>query len=200
MAWRLSGSYFENCNCDVLCPCGASFFALPADNERCLVTLVFHVEDGEIDGLDVSGLNFALVADAPGMMFDGGWRVGLIMDEAASAEQAEALGAVASGSRGGAPAMFGPLVGEMMGVETASFDYRDEGRRHSVRIGELADIEIEDFVPEGQEVPITLTNVPHPASTTLTVAQAKRGRVSAFGLEIDNAGKNGHAAPFSWAG
>jgi hypothetical protein len=38
MAWRLEGTYFENCNCDVLCPCGASFFVLPADNERCRVT------------------------------------------------------------------------------------------------------------------------------------------------------------------
>jgi hypothetical protein len=24
-------------------------------------------------------------------------------------------------------------------------------------------------------------------------------RVNAFGLEFDNTGKNGHAAPFSWA-
>jgi hypothetical protein len=33
----------------------------------------------------------------------------------------------------------------------------------------------------------------------LTIAQATRSRVSAFGLEFDNTGKNGHAAPFSWA-
>ena len=47
MAWRLEGTYFENCNCNVLCPCGASFFALPADNERCYVVLVFHVDSVE---------------------------------------------------------------------------------------------------------------------------------------------------------
>src|SRR5581483_4628861 len=76
MAWSLEGSYFESCNCDVLCPCGASFFALPADNERCNVTLVFHVDRGDVDGVDVSGLTWAIVADTPGKMADGNWRVG----------------------------------------------------------------------------------------------------------------------------
>ena len=97
MAWRLDGTYFENCNCDVLCPCGASSFLLPADQERCRVVLVFHVDDGEIDGLDVSGLSLALLADTPGMMIEGNWRVGVFMDANASQEQAEALGAVFSG-------------------------------------------------------------------------------------------------------
>jgi len=199
MAWHLEGSYFENCNCDVLCPCGASFFALPADNERCVVVLVFHVDSGEIDGLDVSGLSWAIVADTPGRMAEGGWRVGVIMDEKASPEQSEALMAVAGGQRGGPPAMFSQFMGEMLGVQTASIDYQSDGLRHSVRIGGVGEIEIEDFRAEGQEEPIKLTNIPHPANTTLTVAQAKRSSINAFGLEIDNTGKNGHAAPISWA-
>ncbi len=200
MAWKLEGTYFENCNCDVLCPCGATAFALPADNERCLVVLAFHVESGEIDGIDVGGLNFAIVADAPGKMIDGNWRVGLLMDAAASPEQAEALGEVASGTRGGPPAMLGPLVGELLGIETAPFEYVDGGYRHSVRIGDLVDIEVEDFVPEGAAEPIKLTGViVHPANSTLTVARATRSRVNAFGLEFSNPGKNGHSAPFSWA-
>ncbi|HZO97565.1 MAG TPA: DUF1326 domain-containing protein [Gaiellaceae bacterium] len=199
MAWSLEGSYFESCNCDVLCPCGASFFALPADNERCNVTLVFHVDRGDVDGVDVSGLTWAIVADTPGKMADGNWRVGLIMDAAASPEQAEALASVASGSRGGPPAMFGPLVGENLGMEVAPIEFSSEGTRHSVRIGDLVDIEVEDFVAEGESEPITLTNVPHPASTSLAVAQAKRGRVNAFGISVDTTGKNGHSAPFRWA-
>ena len=96
MAWRLEGTYFENCNCDVVCPCAVSGFAVPADNERCLVVLAFHVDTGEIDGVDVSGLSYALVVDAPGAMGEGGWRVGLLLDDAASPEQAEVLAASSS--------------------------------------------------------------------------------------------------------
>ena len=200
MGWRLTGTYFENCNCDVTCPCAVSGFSVPGDYERCLVLLAFHVDSGEIDGVDVSGLSYAVVADAPGAMAEGGWRVGLVMDAAASPEQADALAAVASGQRGGAPAGFNPFIGEVIGMESAAIEYSDDGAKHSVRIGDLADVEIEDFVPEGASEPTRLTGVPHPVSSTLTAARATRSRVRAFGIEFDAVGQNGHAASFSWSG
>jgi hypothetical protein len=200
MDWQLSGTYFENCNCDVTCPCAVSGFTVPGDHERCIVLLAFHVDSGEIDGVDVSGLSYAVLADAPGAMAEGNWRVGLLMDAAASLEQASALAAVASGQRGGAPAAFNPFVGELLGMESATIEYSDDGPRHSVRIGDLADVEIEDFVPEGASEPTRLTGVPHPVSTVLTAARATRSKVRAFGIELDAVGKNGHAAPFSWTG
>jgi hypothetical protein len=200
MSWHLSGTYFENCNCKVTCPCAVSGFAEPGDEDRCVVLLAFHVEDGEIDGIDVSGLSYAVLADAPGAMAEGGWRVGLLMDAAASAEQAEALAGVAAGQRGGAPAAFNPFIGEVLGIEATAIDYVDDGPRHSVRIGDFADVEIEDYVPAGAAEPTRLTGVPHPVSSTLTAARAKRSKVRAFGIELDGVGKNGHAAPFSWTG
>jgi hypothetical protein len=200
VSWRLFGTYFENCNCDVACPCAVSGFTVPGDHERCIVLLAFRVDSGEIDGVDVSGLSYAILADAPGAMAEGNWRVGLLLDAAASPEQADALAAVGSGQRGGAPAGFSPFVGEMLGMESAEIEFVEDGPRHSVRIGDFADVEVEDFVPEGADEPTRLTGVPHPVSTTLTCARATRSRVRAFGIELDAVGKNGHAAPFSWTG
>ena len=79
-------------------------------------------------------------------MADGGWRVGMVMDAAASPEEAAGLGAVFSGGSGGPMAALVPLIGEMLGVETAPVEYVDDGLRHSVRAGDLIDIEIEDFI------------------------------------------------------
>jgi hypothetical protein len=200
VGWRLSGTYFENCNCDVACPCAVSGFMVPGDHERCIVLLAFHVDSGEIDDVDVSGLSYAVLADAPGAMAEGNWRVGLLLDAAASPEQADALAAVASGQRGGAPAGFNPFIGEVLGMESAEIEFVEDGARHSVRIGDLADVEVEDFWPEGAAEPTRLTGVPHPVSTTLTAARATRSKVRAFGIELDAVGKNGHAAPFSWTG
>jgi hypothetical protein len=200
VGWRLSGTYFENCNCDVACPCAVSGFTVPGDHERCIVLLAFHVDSGEIDDVDVSGLSYAVLADAPGAMAEGNWRVGLLLDAAASPEQADALAAVASGQRGGAPAGFNPFIGEVLGMESAEIEFVEDGARHSVRIGDLADVEVEDFWPEGAAEPTRLTGVPHPVSTTLTAARATRSKVRAFGIELDAVGKNGHAAPFSWTG
>src|SRR5205807_2327559 len=172
-----------------------------ADYERCRVVLVFHIGRGEIDGTDVSGLTTAIVADTPPLMSEGNWRVGLFLDAAASDDQTQKLGAVFGGQAGGPMAMVAPLIGEMLGLERATVEYADEGRRHRVRIGDAVDIEIEDFVPPALpdgEVS-KLTGMFHPANSTLTIARATRSRIDAFGLSFANEGKNGHSAPFSWA-
>ena len=52
------------------------------------MVLAFHVDRGEVDGLDVSDKTVVVVADTPPVMAEGNWRVGVVMDAAASAEQA----------------------------------------------------------------------------------------------------------------
>src|SRR5215210_8770076 len=63
MAWRLEGTYIENCNCDVVCPCGASGFSAPADYDRCTAVLAWHIDSGEVDGTDVGDISVVLVLD-----------------------------------------------------------------------------------------------------------------------------------------
>jgi hypothetical protein len=130
--------------------------------------LVFHIDSGEVEGVDVSDLTVATLADTPQVMAEGEWRVGLFMDEAASQEQADKLGAVFSGQLGGPMELLSPLIGEMLGMEIAPMEYVDENRRHRVRIGEFVDIGVEDFVPpqtpEGEVSKVT--GVFHPANST----------------------------------
>ncbi len=103
MTWHLEGSAFETCPCDVVCPCVTSAFTAPADVERCHLVLSFHIDSGEVDGVDVSGLNVTMFGDTPAIMAEGNWRLGWFMDAAASEEQAEKLRAVFSGQLGGPP-------------------------------------------------------------------------------------------------
>jgi hypothetical protein len=199
VSWKLELSYFESCSCDVICPCTASF-ALPATHDRCRVTLVFGVNRGEVDGIDVSGLNVAVVADTPKVMSDGNWRLGLFIDATASDEQAEKLGGVFSGSLGGPMAALGPLVGEVLGVERAPIEVMTDGLRHSVRIGDAVDLEIEDVVPLGSESgePVKLSGVFHPAGPELTVARATRSKIDAFGISYEGSAAFSRSE-FSWA-
>jgi hypothetical protein len=199
MAWSLKGTYFETCSCEVVCPCTASL-SLGADYDRCRVTLVFNVVDGTVEGTDVSGLKVAAVADTPKVMTDGNWRLGVVIDAAASDEQAAKLGAVFSGQLGGPMEALGPLVGENLGVERASIDVVEDGLRHSVKIGDSIDFEIEDVVSFGVESgePARLVGIFHPAGSELTIAKATRSRINAFGIEYE--GKSAFSSSqFSWA-
>ncbi len=199
MSWKLEGSYFETCSCDVVCPCTASL-AFGATHDRCRVVLVFNVKRGDVQGTDVSGLTIAAVADAPKVMTDGNWRLGVFIDAAASDEQADKLGAVFSGALGGPMQALAPLIGENLGVQRASIEVREDGLRHSVRIGDAVDFEIEDVVPFGSESgePAKLTGIFHPAGPDLTVAHATRSKIDAFGISYEaNAGFS--RSEFSWA-
>ena len=199
MAWQLEGTYFENCSCDVLCPCGASSLALPADKDHCNVLLAYHVDSGDIEGVDVSGRTVIVVAATPAQMSDGNWRVGLIMDDGTSEEQTQALGSVFGGEKGGPMAMVAPLIGEMLGLEHMPVEYVDDGFTHRLKAGDGIDLVVEDFVPEGESEPSRLTGIHHPSASTLTVARATRSKIEAFGMTFENEGMNGHSAPFSWA-
>ena len=199
MSWNLEGTYFETCSCEVVCPCTASL-ALGADYDRCRVTLVFNVTRGEVEGTDVSGLKVAAIADTPKVMSDGNWRLGVFLDAAASDEQAEKLGAVFGGQLGGPMEALGPLVGENLGVERAPIEVREDGLRHSVRIGDVIDFEIEDVVSFGVESgePARLTGIFHPAGSELTISKATRSKIDAFGIEYE--GKSGFSSSrFAWS-
>ena len=198
MAYSVKGTYFENCSCDVACPCGASNLVLPATYDRCHVLLAFHVDEGDVDGVDVGDTSVALFADTPKQMTDGGWRVGVFVDDKASDEQREKLLAVFSGEQGGPPAMFSPLMGDMLGMEVAPIAFAEDGRKHSVRIGDAVDIEVEDFAGAEEGSVMTLSGIGHPANSTLALAQATRSKISAWGFDLDLTGRNGHSAPFAW--
>jgi hypothetical protein len=201
MAWRLEGTYIENCNCDIVCPCVASAFAAPATYDRCNVVLAWHIEAGEVDGTDVSDLSVVLVVDSPRQMSEGNWRVGMFMDDRASDEQAEKLGGIFSGQMGGPLANLVPLISENLGMEVASIEHIDDGLRHRVRVGNAIDVEIEDLVsPFDPDGPLPkLTETKHPANSELTPARTLSGRVQGLGIDFSGEGKSGLSTPFSWA-
>ena len=199
MSWSLKGSYVETCSCDLICPCNASF-AHGATYDYCRVVLAFNIREGEIEGTDVGGLKVAAIAETPKVMTEGNWKLGVFVDENASDEQADKLVQVFGGQLGGPMAALVPLVGEMLGVERAAIEIQDDGVRHSVRVGDAIDFEIEDIVPFGVETgePIRFQGLFHPVGSDLTIAEASRSQIDAFGIEYE--GKSGlSTSEFSWA-
>ena len=201
MAWSIEGRYFENCSCDVVCPCTASL-ALGADNDYCRVILAFHVDSGEVDGVDVGGLTLAAVADTPKYMHEGNWRLGLLIDDSASEEQAEKLGAVFSGQLGGPMSALSGLVGELLGVERVPLEFTSTDGHHKLKVGDMGQAAVEDVVPFGVEngEAARLVGIFHPVGSELTIAKSSDDSgVDAFGITFGGPGKAGFSHRFSWA-
>jgi len=199
MAWNLTGSYSETCSCELMCPCNTSLDH-GATYDFCRVILAFNIRAGAVDDTDIGGRKVVLVADTPKVMTEGNWRVGVYIDDGATDDQFDKLVQVFGGQLGGPMAGLAPLIGEMLGVQRATIDLSDDGLLHSVRVDDTIDFEIEDIVPFGVEngEPVRFSGMFHPVGSDLTMAEAKRSRINAFGIQYE--AKTGLSkSDFSWA-
>ena len=199
MSWSLKGSYVETCSCELMCPCNLSFDH-GATYDFCRATLAFAIREGDIDGTDVRGRRVVTIIDTPKVMTDGNWRLGMFVDDQATDEQFDKLVMVFGGRLGGPMEALAPLVGEIVGVERAAIEVSDDGLLHSVRVGDTIDFDIQDIVPFGVETgePVRFHGMFHPVGSDLTMAEARRSRINAFGIQYE--GKTGlSTAEFSWA-
>ncbi|HTT79059.1 MAG TPA: DUF1326 domain-containing protein [Stellaceae bacterium] len=201
--WQLRGDYFENCNCDVVCPCLASSAApLTARPSRgvCDVALVFHIDHGSYDGLALDGLNVALVAHAPGPMADGNWSVAAYLDERADDRQTAALGAIFPGAEGGPMAAFAPLISQHIGVKKLPIHYAVQGKNRSVDIPGIMQMAVQP-IPTMHPAGEVWTALGHPvAPDRIALAMGCGGSTFAdYGMRWDNSGRNGHYAPINWS-
>src|SRR5258706_8241706 len=123
-SWQVNGQYYETCNCDFVCPCVPGQMVVKPTKGACKFAMAFQIERGNYGAVPLDGLGFIVLGWTPEAMGKGNWSVGVIADERASAEQREAITAIASGGGGGPMAALSGLGGKFLGVESApiSFD------------------------------------------------------------------------------
>ena len=201
--WKISGQYMETCNCTFLCPCIISNLTARPTEGDCKAAVTMHIDKGMKDGINLDGLSFIVMMHSPGAMGDGNITVGLIVDDTASDQQLEAISAIATGSAGGPMAALGPLVGRIAGVERRPILFEADGLNRTVRAGELVDQACEGIASAvAPDQAICIDNTVHPVTSRLSLARAKRSSFHVFGIDWDDATgtRNGHFAPFAWAG
>ena len=192
MAWRIAGTYFAGCNCELICPCPVDGPPTAKDGQ-CRGLLVFQVKEGNLDDTDLGGTAFALCNLFPSNLTAGNWKLGAVIDESASDDQAQAIERILRGQEGGAFEDFAALTGEWLGVERASVSLSD-GDKPSLSVGDSS---------------LTFEPRPGPAGGQTTVKNAMfgfapeyrvgnaSGHSNWFGLEFD--GVYGETADFEFS-
>jgi hypothetical protein len=200
-SWQVSGQYYETCDCDFVCPCVPGQMAVQPTNGSCTFAMAFQIEKGRFGDVSLDGLGFIVLGLTPEAMGKGNWSVGLVADARASAEQRDAITAIASGAAGGPMAALSGLIGKFLGVESAPIQFDRSGATWSVRASTLVDMAAEGargLNPAAE--PLQLQNTGHPAADSFTLAHATKCHVHAIGLAWDvvSGKNNGQYAPFSW--
>ena len=195
--WKLSGTYFESCNCEVPCPCVC--LSAPSEGE-CTVLIAWHIDKGYFENVSLDGLNIAIAIYVPGHMLDAKWSTAAFVDDRASEEQKDALFKIYSGNAGGYPAVFTSFMGSFLGVRSVPIDYRAEGKTRSLRLGDVGDMEITAIVGYGG-ADVTVNNPPFCVAPGYpsVVAISKQLNLKDFGFNWHITNKNGYYSPFSYS-
>jgi hypothetical protein len=103
MSWRIRGSYFESCNCDAICPC-RKIDGVPGGRSThgiCLGVLTWLIDEGSVDGVDLSGLPVALALRYSDDEEGSPWTWILYVDAGLSDEQQGGIEGIWTGRLGG---------------------------------------------------------------------------------------------------
>lgn len=197
MTWNVSGTYFETCNCEAACPC---VFLSPPTEGDCTAVVGWHIDEGSYEGVAVGDLNVALAVYSAGHMATTPWRVALYLDDRASTEQSEALGAIFSGAAGGHPAVLAGHIGEVLGVTAARITFDANASTLKFGVGDVATVELTAIDGQGGGH-VTISGHPlavAPGNDVVT-ARSDTFRYRDHGYEWELSERNGFISPFQYA-
>jgi hypothetical protein len=196
MPYHLEGDLLEVCTCNTLCPC---WVGEDPDGGTCDSSLAYHIDRGEIDGVDVSGLTWVNVVHIPGNVFAGNWRAINYLDETATPEQEQALRKVFHGKAGGPVAELAQLVGEVVDVRRAAIELEVHAGKGRFRVGEVVSADLEPFCgANGEPTKLVESSFSTIPGSPAYVGKASRYRQRSRELrqDIDLAGHNAVSGPF----
>ena len=195
MTYRMSGSYVATCSCAMVCGCPVD--SRPNDPQgrgECRGVAVFHIADGHLDETDLSSTDFAFYNFFPSNLTSGNWKVGVVVDQGASDEKAQAIERILSGQEGGAFGDLAQFVGEFLGVNRASITYHD-GETPSASVEGMSELGFEP-VRGVDGTPTTVRNAMFGFAPEFRIGRGS-GHSSAFGLGFEPI--YGESADFEFA-
>ena len=161
---------------------------------ECLAIVAYGIEDGQISGLDVSGLNLVLICHIPGNVLAGNWRIVALVDERGSDEQREALLSAFTGKLGGPLGdLWTALIGEVKGVEFVPITHEVVEGSGSLRIPGIVETTMEPYRgPDGSITTLQNSVFSTVPGSAAWIAKAGINRVSLpdYDMSWEYAGRN----------
>ena len=201
MSWQISGTYFESCNCDPICPCRRIDGAGGGRSTHgvCIGVLSWVIDSGHAGDVDLAGIPVALALsyddDVPGSP----WTWVLYVDARADAAQHAALAEIFSGDRAGDALKHFPWAWKPstpLGVRSAEIEVDHTRRRQRLRIRDHVSVRIRGAF--GTDSTVSCVIPGHARAGEELVADELS--ISDGPLAVELSGICGYAATFEYAG
>lgn len=198
-AWRIKGDFLLSCNCDVFCPCVISLGRANPTCGKCFSWWLIHVEEGNYGRVKLDGLSIGIFLEVPGPLAEGGWTVGLYIDDQASRRASEALTQIFSGQAGGPTGWFSLMIANFLGSKSVPITYSKAENSWHVSIPRIIDGGVEAI--EGADGgPVLLQNSRYWVAPDVVVARGTKSRIRDFGRNWELSGQSAEFAQVDWQG
>jgi hypothetical protein len=132
--YAITGTLLEACSCRTLCRC---WIGEDPDGGACDAFNAYHIDKGEIEGIDVSGLTYVQVVKIPGnVLVPKSWQRVTFIDARATAEQRQAILNAWHGKLGGPLADLNGLIKEDVGVYDLPIEHKLTGGEGTLIVGD----------------------------------------------------------------
>jgi len=130
----LTGTLLEACSCKTLCRC---WIGEDPDGGSCDAFNAYHIDKGEINGIDVSGLTYVQVVKIPGnVLVPKSWKRVTYVDGSATPEQRKAILDAWHGKLGGPLADLNGLIGQDLAIYDAPITHKLTGGEGTLVVGD----------------------------------------------------------------
>lgn len=196
--WDISGSYFEACNCEAVCPCRRSG-GRPGGRStygECDFVLSWCIERGTADGTDLSGRNVVLAGTYDDDAAGSPWSVVLYVDERSSLDQSCALEDIFLGRAGGGTfANYAEAIGTVLAVRQAAISLDHTPNAERIGVGTTVTVRTREQVDHAEPVSCGIPGHDHPGQEV--IAEVMRVDDPALGWEVH--GRCGFATSFAYS-
>ena len=196
--WSVSGTYFEACNCDAICPCrrqGGVKLTTGSTYGVCEFALSWFVTNGRMDGVDLAGRSVVLAGFYRDDESGKPWRVCLYVDEQATPAQHDALAAIFLGRAGGTPLNnFAKAIADVIVVRRAAIELDHRPGRWFMRASDFVHVRATAPVHSDAAVSCGIPGHDHPGQEVHADM-----RVADDPLQWDVHGRCGFASTFDYS-
>jgi len=200
-SWRMRGHIMGACSCNLVCPCnfGGDPTQLP-----CEAMFGYQIQEGNYAATQLGGLNFVLYIRIPGKVFDGNWTLGAYLDQRATQEQMEGLGAILSGEAGGLFSVLGGLVGNALPPKQVPISFETVDGEHHISVPGLLEVgseKISNPMPGQPPLDTKVTDFAVPFYTgTANIRRSSAFSLTDPNLNFQHPGRNCETGHFDYSG
>jgi hypothetical protein len=157
-------------------------------------------DKGLYGDIKLDGLTTGLLVDSPGPLAEGGWALGIYLDEKGSPEAQEALVEIFRGLAGGPTSWFSIMIAEFLGTKVVPITYETLEDGWHVSIPKIIDGSVSPVMGADGVTPVMAKNTNYWVGTDIIVAKGTKSRIRDWGRNWDLSGQSADYTEINWAG